>query len=188
MIQIEYNTTGSVWYAMKASYGKALKAKELLDSMAIESYLPMCYKSERVNGRNKIVAVPAVPNLIFVKGSLADIITAKLKINYLHNMLSKRERGDNILEPIIVPEIEMVRFMRVVDDAKERIKFVDPEINRMEISKGAKVRVISGDFEGYEGVLCRPKGSRAKKVLISVCGLAPVEMPIIDIKLLEIID
>ncbi|MFI3292472.1 MAG: UpxY family transcription antiterminator [Rikenellaceae bacterium] len=179
------NITGRAWYAMKASYGRALKAKDILDSMAIENYVPMGYKKERVGGRNRITPVAVIPNLIFINADVSQLKEVRVRINFIHHMLIKSEGKENVLEPIVVPDIEMSRFMKVIVDAQESVKFVDLTINSQIISKGTKVRVIDGEYIGYEGVLCRPKGSRAKKVLIDVCGLAPVELPVIDIELLE---
>ncbi len=184
MSQIAYKILDPVWYAMKASYGKALKAKDSLDLMHIENYVPMRYEKKRINGRNEMVPIAAVSNLIFVKCDLLRLNEAKDAINFLHNILIKSDCG-NTLEPIIVPELDMIRFMRVVADAQERVKYVDMELNRQIINAGRRVRIIDGQYKGYEGVLCRPKGSRARKVLIDVCGLAPVELPIIDIELLQ---
>lgn len=184
MYQIDYKNIDPEWYAMKASYGKAIKAKEKLNLMQIENYVPMLYKKERVDGRMKMVQKAAISNLIFIKADLFHLNKVKNEIDFLHNMLIKSVDG-NSLEPIIIPEVEMIRFMTVVSDAQEKVKFVDVELNRQIIGAGTKVRVVAGRYEGYEGILCRPKGSRAKKVLIDVCGLAPVEMPVIDIELLE---
>ena len=169
---------------MKASYGKAIKAKEKLDPMQIENYVPMRYEKVRVDGRSKLVAKAAIPNLIFVKADILQLNEAKDEIDFLHNMLTKSVDG-NSLEPIIVSEVDMVRFMTVVADAQEKVKFVDIDLNSKIISKGTKVRIIDGKYKDFEGTLCRPKGSRAKKVLIDVCGLASVEMPVINIELLE---
>lgn len=184
MFQIHYKNTDPAWYAMKASYGRAIKAKERLDSMQIENYVPMRYDKKRVNNRTKTVPVAAIPSLIFVKADLFHLNKAKEQIDFLHNMLIKSADG-NSLEPIIVPELEMTRFMTIVADAQEKVKFVDLDLNSQIISAGTRVRVTGGKYEGYEGILCRPKGSRAKKVLIDLCGLAPVEMPVVDIELLE---
>lgn len=184
MIQIEYKTTDFVWYAMKASYGKAIKAKESLDPMQIENFVPMRYERKKERGRYKYIPIAAIPNLIFIWADKAQLERAKAEMNFLHNMLVKNVEK-NILEPIIVPDIEMARFMKVVADVQERIKYVDTAANEQIISKGRRVKIIDGEYKGYEGVLCRPKGSRAKKVLIDVCGLAPIELPVIDVELLE---
>lgn len=184
MAEIAYKTIGSVWYAMKASYGKALFAKKALELLNIENYVPIRYEKQKVKGRNVMVAFPAVANLIFVKTDIPNLELAKSKIDFLHNMLTKSEDG-NSLVPIIVPEIDMVHFMALAAKVKEKAKFVDPVLNKLEISKGAKVRVTDGEFEGYEGVLCRPKGTREKRVLISIYGLPPLSLPVIDIELIE---
>ncbi|MFR9543251.1 MAG: UpxY family transcription antiterminator [Rikenellaceae bacterium] len=179
------DTLDTVWYAMKASYGKAKEAKGELDEMMIESFITIHYKKEKVNGRNQMVPKVAIPNLIFVRTDRNHLEAAKSKIDYLHNMLTKSDDRNDVLMPIIVPDDDMQRFMTVIADAQEKVKFVDVDLNRQIISAGTRVRVIDGKYEGYEGILCRPKGSRSRKVLIDICGLAPVEMPIIDIELLE---
>lgn len=184
MFQIEYKIIDSVWYAMKASYGKALKAKALLDLMHIENYIPMRYEKKKIAGRNKIISIPVISNLIFIKCDLSQLNEIKRDIIFLHNMLNKGDEG-NVLEPIIIPDMAMRRFMTVVSDAGENVKYVDAEINRQIISSGTRVRIKGGKYEGYEGVLCRPKGSRAKKVLIDLCGIAPVEIQAVDIELLK---
>lgn len=174
-----------MWYAMKASYGKALKAKENLKLLSIESFVPVYYKKVKIKGRNKIVPTAAIPNLIFVLADQIELEKAKGKIDYLHNMLVKSEGRADVLEPIIVDDRAMREFMQVVADAHEKVRYVDTALNKQIISEGTKVRVISGQYEGYQGVLCRPKGSRSKKVLIDLAGFAMVEMPIVDIELLE---
>lgn len=182
---VVYDTLDTVWYAMKATYGKAKEAKRELDNMMIENFITIRYEKAKVNGRNQMVPKVAIPNLIFVRTDRNRLEEAKSRIDYLHNILTKSNDRADVLVPIIVPDLEMQRFMAVIADAQEKVKFVDVDLNRQIISAGTRVRVIDGKYEGYEGVLCRPKGSRSRKVLIDICGLAPVEMPIIDIELLE---
>lgn len=184
MIQVEYRIAHEVWYAMKASYGKAIKAKEQLDVMHVESYVPMCYKEKLVKGRNKVVLAPAVPNLIFIKTDKSLLDKVKYNMQFLHNMLAK-SNIDNVLEPIVVPDSDMERFIKVTSDANHKLRYIDMELNRAQLSKGTKVRVIGGDYKGYEGVLFRPKGSRSKRVIITICDLVNVELPVIDIELIQ---
>lgn len=179
------DTLDVVWYAMKASYGKAKEAKGRLDEMKIENFITIHYQKVKVNGRLQMIPKVAIPNLIFVKTDRSRLEEVKCKIEYLHNILTKSDIRPDVLVPIIVPDLDMQRFMTVIADAQEKVKFVNVDLNRQIISAGTKVRVIDGKYEGYEGVLCRPKGSRSKKVLIDICGLVPVEMPAIDIELLE---
>ncbi|MFI3263703.1 MAG: UpxY family transcription antiterminator [Rikenellaceae bacterium] len=185
MIQIEYNIKGAVWYAMKASYGKALKAKEDLDSLLIENYLPMRYEKEKENGRCKLVAVPAIKNLIFIKADMERLNESKREIDCLHNMLIKKDDNGELLVPIVVSECDMIRFMTVVEDMQEKVRYVEIAKNRQILAKGTPVRITDGKYKGYEGVLMRPKGSRAKKVVIDINGLTYVEMPFIDVELIE---
>ena len=206
---IQYKTTHKVWYAMKTSYGRVLKAKEQLEKLKTECFVPMKYKKTKVNNRIKLQPTPAISNLIFIRADLQELEEAKKKIGFLHNMLiksvkesvaqsntntngnSKPQKGPSTqtksitLEPIIIEEHLMTQFMQVLSDAKESIKFIDPFTTPL--SKGTKVRITDGKYKGYEGVLIRPKGSRAKKIVIDINGIAYVEMPAVDVELVDII-
>lgn len=184
--RVEYNITESVWYAMKASYGRATKAKVVLDSMNIENYMPLRYEKVKVRGRNKIISSAAIANLIFIRSALTQLEEAKHRINYLHNMLTRSVEQSSVLVPIVISDRDMDHFMQVAAFAKEKINYIDTELNPL--SKGCKVRVSSGEFKGYEGILIRPKGSRSRKVVLDVNGVLSVEIPSVDIELLEIID
>lgn len=206
---IQYKTTHKVWYAMKTSYGRVLKAKEQLEKLKTECFVPMKYQKTKVNGRIKLEPTPAISNLIFIKADITELKEAKEKISFIHNMLTKsiseedsksntinnsngntkaqkgaiRQINSITLEPIIIEEHLMTQFKQVLADAKESIKFIDPSTTPL--NKGTKVRVTDGKYKGYEGVLIRPKGSRSKKIVIDINGIAYVELPAVDVELVE---
>lgn len=182
MIQVEYKITIPVWYAMKASYGKSVKAKEVLDSMSIDNYIPMCHKEVIINRRKRIVEVPVISGLIFIKADLQQLESAKRNIQFLHNMLTKNPESSEILNPIIVPEREMNQFMNIVK-SQSSVKYVDTEVNPL--VKGSRVRIIAGEFEGYEGVLMKIKGARSRKVIVNISGIVAIELDAIDAEMIE---
>ena len=64
--------------------------------------------------------------------------------------------------------------------------FFDPsEIN---LAKGTRVRVIGGEFEGYEGVFVKVKGARDRRVVIAIQGVMAVAMATIHPDLIQSIE
>lgn len=164
---IEYLNLGVVWYAMKTTYKKELRAKEYLDSRGVESFIPMQQKIESRSGRKRVTLVPAVHNLIFVKADLATLNEIKISLNYLHNCLMTE---GNKSSPIIVPTKQMDQFIDAMTRNLERIIYVD--LTTVALEKGVPVRITGGDFEGYEGEVERVKGKRDRYVHVIIKGVA----------------
>lgn len=65
------------WFPMRVTYGREQIVKEFLDTIDVETFLPMTERVRRVN--NKIVheKVPAISNLIFVHSDKKTIDSLK---------------------------------------------------------------------------------------------------------------
>lgn len=163
---IDYSDKGTVWYAMQTTYKRELKAKAYLDAHSIECFVPMCQEIVVVRGKKRAVQKPILHNLLFLKADLARLKAIKSNLNYLHNRLTE---ANGRLIPIVVPTKEMEQFIHVATHAFEKVVYIDLSTTRLE--KGTPVRVIGGDFEGYEGVLARVKGKRDKRVVINIEGV-----------------
>ncbi len=164
---IDYSDRGVVWYAMKTVYKKELKAKEYLDSRNIESFIPMTHEVSMKGGCRRVVAKPAIHNLIFVKVDLAQLKEIKMNLNYLHNRLMT-EGGVSM--PIIVPMEQMDQFIDAMTNHFEDITHIDLETSHLE--KGTPVKITGGKFKGYEGELQRIKGKRDRRVHVNLKGVA----------------
>lgn len=157
-----------LWFPMRVTYSRELKAKELLDSLNIESFIPMIQTTTKDNGKYCIKESPAIHNLIFIKSSQFELnsiksdIEHKIPLRYIIDKATKK--------PMTVPEKQMSDFIRVS-------KALDCDIIHLEYSeflavKGDKIRVMEGVFAGIEGVILRIK--RNKKVVVSITGVAAV--------------
>ena len=49
------------------------------------------------------------------------------------------------------------------------------------------MRIIAGDFEGYEGIFMKVKGARDRRVVIAVEGVIAVALATISPELIEVI-
>lgn len=169
-----------VWYAMRVTYRRELKAKQHLDEKGIENYIPMRYALHIRGGRKFKLLTPVVRGLIFVHARKSEIQQAKSGISYLQYIVNKRT-GDKI----IVPESQMRLFIAVTGTYDDHLLwFSQEEIN---LKKGARVRICGGEFEGYEGIFLKVKGARDKRVVIAIEGVIAVAMATISPELIEVI-
>ena len=68
----------------------------------------------------------------------------------------------------------------------DQLLYFQPE--EVNLSKGTKVRITGGDFEGYEGVFVKVKGARDRRVVISLQGVIAMAMATISSDLIEVIE
>lgn len=159
-----------LWFAMSATFGRALKAKNYLEGQKVECFVPMKYEifggKEQKKSRQLI---PAISNLIFVHTTKEQIKTLKVGIGYLQ-YLTKPEGERNI--PIIVPDEQMSQFMAVCNTLNEELVYLAPD--EIDLEQGTPVRIIGSIFDGIEGTFVKVKKSRKKRVVVMVQGIAAV--------------
>ena len=153
-----------VWFAMSATFGRAMKAKAFLESKSIECFVPMKYEvviDKKLKKHRRLV--PAINNLIFTHTTKKQIQSLKATIGYLQ-YLTKPENGKNI--PIIVPEDQMQQFIAVCNTRNEKLVYVTPdEIN---LKEGTPIKIIGGPLTGIKGIYTKVKGIRNKRLVISI--------------------
>ena len=86
---------------------------------------------------------------------------------------------------IIIPDNEMQRFIAVAGTYNDHLLYFQPD--ELNLSKGTKVRITGGDFEGQEGVFLKVKGARDRRVVIAIQGVIAVAMATIHPDLIEVI-
>ncbi len=168
------------WFAMRATYCRGMQIKSLLDKQGINNFIPMRYEIREKNGRKKRELVPVIRDLIFVRAVQSELQRVKDRNPYLQYMIDIRNG-----QKIIVPDEQMRQFIAVVGTYDEHLIFFNPD--EVNIRKGTKVRIIGGDFEGYEGVFIKVKGARDRRVVISLQGIIAMAMATISPDLIEVI-
>ncbi len=160
----------SSWYAMSATFGRALKAKEFLESRSVRCFIPMKHEvvSDGKHGKQRKL-VPAISNLLFVYTTREHIQSLKSEVSYLQ-YLTRPEGARRV--PIVVPERQMEQFITVCDSYNEKLIYLNPdEIN---LEKGTPVQIIGGAFDGVEGTFIKVEGIRNRRVAVLVPGIAAV--------------
>jgi transcription antitermination factor NusG len=161
------------WYVLFAANGKAAKISDYLKSANIEYFFPVSYKEKRIENsqRTKCVLQPLIGNLVFAKSSKecldAHLQEIKLRLGITSN-LYYRDLGSK--EIIVVPDPQMQNFIKVAGCTKGRITYLSNE--ELNLTKGTKIRIIGGCFEGVEGIFMKIKGN--SQVVVSLPNLFSV--------------
>lgn len=131
--------------------------------------------------REKVRAlVPVVHNLLFVHARPSDVQRVKSQVTYLQYITDTRSG-----QKIIVPDSQMQRFIAVSGTYDDHLLYFQPD--ELNLSKGTKVRITGGEFEGQEGVFLKVKGARDRRVVIEIQGVIAVAMATIHPDLIEVI-
>ncbi len=84
---------------MRAIYGRANKAYDLITKDKTEAYLPMRYRHKIIKGKKKRILEPLIPNIIFVYAERTLIETLVKDtpelyfLNYYYNHFEKGPDG-----------------------------------------------------------------------------------------------
>jgi len=174
---IKKGTEQKVWYALRVTYNRELKVKADLDTRGIRCFVPMQYRREERNGQLVKRLVPSVHNLIFVylePSAMKDYkMSTELPIRYIMD----REKH----KPITVPEHEMENFITVAGTYEEKLVYLNSDPGSF--TRGDRVRVLGGMFEGAEGIFVRVKGDR--RVVVNIPGVVAVATTFIHPSMIE---
>ena len=169
-----------VWFAMRATYRRELEAMHLLEKANLGCFIPMLYKISIRRGRKVRALVPVIRNLVFVHARPSEVQRFKSQITYLQYITDTRSG-----RKIVIPDHDMQRFIAVAGTYNDHLLYFQPE--ELNLSKGTKVRITGGDFEGQEGVFLKVKGARDRRVVIAIQGIIAVAMATIHPDLIEVI-
>lgn len=159
-----------IWFAMSATFGRALKAKAFLEGKSVQCFVPMKYDVVPDRNQGKVrKLIPAIQNLIFVYTTKSRIQSLKSVIKYLQ-YLTRPEDGRNI--PITIPIEQMEQFIKVCDTHHEKLIYLAP--NEINLEKGTPVKIVGSIFDGVVGTFVKVDKSRKKRVVVLVRDVTAV--------------
>ncbi len=173
-----------VWFAMRATYGRNMDVKKKLDEAGFESFVPMRYvvALDR-RGRKTKKFVPVVRDLIFVHTDQASMYNLKEQCETLRNIYIPSEDGRK--RPVVVPDDQMESFMKVTQTLSDGLLFFTPD--ELNLTKGVKVRIHGGQFNGLEGRFIKVRGARDKRVVVEISGVIVVATCSLKCDLIEVL-
>lgn len=175
------------WFVLRASYGRAIKASDILKENNITTFNPLHKVMKMVNGKRRRVQLPLLPGLIFAQteaATLSSILqdpSIRSLISYYYDHFSIGTNGYN--PPLVVPDAAMNSFIKALTADSHDVRVVNPE--HVHYKSGDIVRVTVGEFEGVVGRVARAAGQQ--RVIINLEGLCLVATAYIPTGCLEVI-
>ncbi|MEG1616678.1 MAG: UpxY family transcription antiterminator [Bacteroidales bacterium] len=143
------------WFAARTRYKQERRICECLAELGIEYYAPFQTEKRQWSDRVKIVEVPLIPSLVFLRAEFEKATSLlsdpRLSIHYMRDLANAQR--------LIVPDRQMEQFMRLAHLQTDGLTLLDHNLK-----PGDRVRVIAGEFKGIEGELIRIK--RHKRVVV----------------------
>lgn len=183
------NVEEAVWFLMRVAYGRERKAKDYLEPLGIEVFLPEQEKCFICKGKRVHKQESLIPNFLFVKSTEREMkkYIGKEPLEFFHHYYvpHKDHDGNSIgkkgLKPLVIPADQMEKFIKwnsVHDDNK---LFVTDD--KIPFSNNEKVRILGGQFQGFEGQVFRIKGQ--SRVGVSIEGVGTIFTAYVPKGLLE---
>ena len=151
------NATGRHWYACYTRGRHEKRVDALLGERGIDSYLALVPRERQWHDRKKVVEFPLFPSYVFVR-SQRQALSVVLSTPGIVSVVRFNGR------PVPVPD-EEIENVRRFTEALARAGLDGPEPAPF-VEEGQRVRVLSGSFEGVEGVVVERRGG--DRVLLQV--------------------
>ncbi len=158
------------WFVMRdlKRANAKLPAYKLLQGKNMHVFTPMKWRLGMDKGKRVRKEVPCIQDLLFVydnRENLDPIIELIPTLQY-------RWLRNTYREPMTVPDIEMERFIRAVGSSVSPKYYLPEEITPDMLNR--RIRIVGGPLDGYEGTLVSTRGSKVKRLLVSLTDLLSV--------------
>lgn len=163
------------WFVLGSlKRNQELKIRDELRRESLECFVPLCYVVKKVKGVQTRELIPAIPGLMFLKGT-EDLLKDAIKFKTF-GLYLRKSTFSNKEDYLTVSDHDMQNFIAVTEQAGEHITYFSPD--EIKLQPGDKIRVKGGVFDGREGVIQRIKGKRSKQFIVSIPGVvyAAVEL------------
>ena len=175
------------WFVLRVSYGRITKAKTLLETNALEYYVPMRYKEIKKRGKKRIVTEPLLHSFIFVhttaeqvdkllhdKNVVSDENRALLSYYFDHTVFRQDNPDRN--PPLTIRAEAMNNFISLTSLKNPHI--IPITSNNIQFKLGDNVVVTEGEFKGIHGRVARIAGQQRVIVeLFDGCLVATAYVP-----------
>ena len=171
------NNTSSdpIWYALGCtSPQRELKVRDDARRYGLEAFVPLKYEVKKVKGHDQRLLVPAITQLIFVKGTLDEVQDYIAHAHYV--VYIQRSTFSNHKDYLTVPVKAMENFIAVTENTERRITYFRPD--EITLREGDQIRIRGGLYDGREGIIMRIKGRRNRHLVVQIPGIliAAIEM------------
>ena len=171
------------WFAMRdlKRANALLPAYKQLSEAGMEVFTPMATSISVKDGKRIRIEAPVTHDLLFVHESRANLNPIVAKTPTLQYRFKK---GGKQGEPITIPNEEMTKFIAAVKATNNPKFYSADEISS--VMCGHNIRMVGGVLNGYEGKLQTVRGSKTKRLIITLSALMAVSVNI-DNEFIEVL-
>lgn len=165
------------WFAMRdlKRTNALLPAYKQLSELGMEVFTPMATCIFNRRGKRIRAEVPVMHDLLFVNETRKNLDPIVAKTPTLQYRFKK---GGKQGEPIVVPDDDMSRFITAVKSTDSPKFYSADEISSLMC--GRTIRMVGGILNGYEGKLQTVRGSKTKRLIVTLSSLMAVSVAIND--------
>lgn len=158
------------WYVMRdlKRANARQPAYRLLEDNKTRVFVPMKWHLVTRQGKRIREKVPFIPDLLFACSTRGELDPLVEKIP----TLQYRWLRNTYREPMTVPDADMERFILAAGISESPRYYLPEEI--LPRMYGRKIRIVGGQFNGYEGCLVTARGSRVRRLLVELKGFLAV--------------
>ena len=150
------------------SQKKELKVRDDIRNYGLEAFVPLKYHIKTIKRQKHRALVPAMPGLMFAKGTL-DQLQEYIQNHAHFNVYLRKSTFSNKEDYLTVRNKDMEDFIAATEDHEAHITYFRPdEIN---LQAGDRIRVKGGIYDGKEGIVMRIKGKRNKHLVVQIPGM-----------------
>ena len=164
------------WFAIGCvSSKKELKVRDDIRNYGLEAFVPLKYHIKTIKQQKHRALMPAIPGLMFAKGTL-DELKEYIEDHASFPVYLRKSTFSNKEDYLTVRTKEMEEFIAVTEDHEANITYFRPE--EINLQAGDRIRVKGGIYDGKEGIVMRIKGKRNKHLVVQIPGMlvAAIEM------------
>ena len=156
------------WFAARTRDKQELAIRDKLVQMEVEYFLPTRKEARQLKTRKKVVEVPYIRNLIFIRATKQEAIDLPNKFGLAVFYIPDRVKKGML----VVPDKQMRDFMQVMDLSPDAVDF-DTE----SLVIGGKVRVVKGEMVGIEGsIVSKPNSTY---IIIHINGVLKASVKVL---------
>ena len=185
------------WFPMRVVYDKVLLVNRTLDELGVEHYIALEEKIDISSGKPRVVSIPIIDDLIFVRSTKKHITELKhgfahcqhlrfitvIPRSELRNGMTEMEK-DAVRRIVVVPDAEMSQFFQAINQTTNHVTLIP--YNDVLKYIGHKIRILEGPLAGYIGTLRRLKNN--KRVCIDCGGFLTANLGYMPKDKYEILD
>lgn len=169
------NSKERIWFSVGCtSPQKELKVRDDVRRYGLQAFVPLTYVVKSHRGQKLRALVPAISQLLFVKGTLEEVKDYIRNAHYV--VFIRKSTFSNKEEYLTVPTKAMEDFIAVTENHEEHVTYFRPE--EISLQEGDKIRVKGGIYDGREGIIMRIKGKRNRHLVVQIPGvlIAAIEL------------